>query len=648
MLTRQPLKQGRFAIAATAIALMTAAIYSAVGSFDFNNFDDPDYVARNDTVQRGLTFQGIRWAFTTTFMGNWHPLTWLSHMLDCQFFGVNPGAHHWVSVFIHVCNSVLLLWVLYRYTNALGRSTVVAALFAFHPLHVESVAWIAERKDVLSALFWILTMWAYLRYVETRSDRHYGLVLLFFALGLMSKPMLVTLPFVLLLLDYWPLRRVAIMWDWVRLIREKIPLFVLTFLSSMVTFIVQEQGGAVGSLEKFAPGARVANALVAYVAYLGKTILPENLAAFYPHPGSWPEWRVAGAAVLFFGITVVALSLRQRATYIAMGWLWYVGTLVPVIGLVQVGDQAYADRYTYIPLIGIFIVLVWSTADLAIRLNWPSLAVRATAATLLLIYGIAAACEVAHWQNAETLFRRAIAVTKDNYVAHYNLGQTLSAGGRIQEAIEHYYTTLRLKPDHEGAHNNLGLTFALHGQWQEATNHYTAALRASPGNPDVRFNMGIAQMNLGDMTSAVRHLTMTLQQLPSHPLAHRYLGQALAATGHAREAIAEYRKALQVNPSQPEALNNLAWLLATQPDPGLRNGKEAVRLAEQACQLTQFQSPLLLGTLAAAYAEAGQFEHAVQTALLAENTATEQGNNELASKHRAMRENYERRQPYRE
>jgi protein O-mannosyl-transferase len=648
MPTRPPANQGRFALAATAIALTTAAIYSAVGSFDFCNFDDPDYVAQNDTVQRGLTFKGLWWAFTTNFMGNWHPLTWLSHMLDCQLFGVNSGAHHWVSVVLHVCNSVLLLWVLYRYTNALGRSSVVAALFALHPLHVESVAWIAERKDVLSALFWILTMWAYLRYVETRSDRHYGLVLLFFALGLMSKPMLVTLPFVLLLLDYWPLRRIAIAWDWLRLAREKLPLFVLTLLSSVVTFIVQKQGGAVGSFEKFAPQERVANAVVAYVTYLGKTILPENLAVFYPHPGSWSHWQVAGAAVLFCGMSLVALILRRRATYITVGWLWYVGTLVPVIGLVQVGEQAYADRYTYLPLIGIFLAVVWSGADLAIRLHWPNLAMRASAAALPVIYAIATACQVTHWRNGETLFRHAIAVTKDNYVAHYNLGQTLSSQGRIQEAVEHYNATLRRKPDHEGAHNNLGLTFALQGRWEEATSHYMAALRANPGNPDVHFNMGIALMNLGDMTNAVGHIGVTVRHLPSHPLAHRYLGDALAGAGRVQEAIAQYRKALNINSNQPEVLNSLAWLLATHPDAGVRNGKEAVQFAERACQLTEFKSSLLLGTLAAAYAEAGQFEHAVQAARQARNVATEQGNRELAAKHDAMQEQYERHQPYRE
>jgi protein O-mannosyl-transferase len=647
MASPQPSKQGQLMIAGVLIALVTLAIYASVGGYDFNNFDDPDYVAQNDTVQRGLTFGGVWWAFTTTFMGNWHPLTWLSHMADCEFFGVNPGAHHWVSVFIHVCNSVLLLWVLYRYTNAPGRSAMVAALFAFHPVHVESVAWIAERKDVLSAFFWILTMWGYLRYVETRSARCYGLMLLCFALGLMSKPMLVTLPFVLLLLDYWPLRRVAIMWDWWRLSREKLPLFALTLLSAFITFIVQEQSGAVGSLDKFSAGTRVANAAIAYVVYLGKTIVPDNLAAFYPHPGSWETWQFAGAALLLFVITMGVLNFRRHA-YLITGWLWYLGTLVPVIGLVQVGEQAYADRYTYIPLIGVFIAVVWGVADVATRLNWPRLATRAAACGLLLVYGLVAARQVTYWQNSEALFRRALAVTKDNHVAHYNLGQTLSVQGRIEEAVEHYYATLRLKADHEGAHNNLGLTFAFQGLWKEATNHYTAALRVSPENPDVHFNMAIAGMNLGDMTSAVRHLTITLEKRPSHPLAHRYLGDALASLGRAGEAIAQYRKGLEVNPQQPEALNNLAWLLATHPDASVRDGKQAVPLAEQACQLTQFNSPEMLGTLAAAYAAAGQFEHAVETARRAEIVATQQGNRELAAKNRALCQEYERRRPQRE
>lgn len=637
-----------FLAAGAVIALLTLTIYSRVGSFEFINFDDTDYVAQNETVQRGITLQGLRWAFTTSFMGNWHPLTWLSHMLDCHLFGANPGAHHWISVFIHVGNSLLLLWVLYRCTNGLACSAVVAALFAVHPLHVESVAWIAERKDVLSALFWLLTMWAYLRYVETRSGVPYAFVLLFFALGLMSKPMLVTLPFVLLLLDYWPLRRIAIRWDWLRLTREKLPLFALALISSVITFIVQKQGGAVGSLEKFSPGARVANALVAYAAYLAKTVLPENLAVFYPHPGYWPQWQVVGAALLLLVLTTGAVAMRRRATYLFVGWFWYLGTLVPVIGLVQVGEQAFADRYTYIPFIGVFIAAVWGVAGLADRFQWPRFAAPAAAAVAVLLYATIAMFHVEHWQNGETLFRHAVAVTKDNHVAHYNLGQTLSVRGRIHEAVEHYYATLRLKPDHEGAHNNLGFTFALQGQWQQATNHYIHALRSDPKNPDVHFNMGIAQLHLGHPSNALDHFTRTLREHPSHPLADRYLADALSAVGRARDAAGHYRAALKLNPDQPEPLNNLAWILATHPDEKLRDGKEAVRLAERACQLTHSARPLMLGTLAAAYAETGQFTNAVETARRAETLAAQQGDAGLAAKNRTLRQQYEQGQPHRQ
>lgn len=636
-----------FLLAAVALAVITLAIYWPVAHFDFVNFDDTDYVARNDTVQRGLALKGILWAFTTNHMGNWHPLTWLSHMLDCQLFGLNPGAHHLVSVFIHLCNSLLLLWVLCRYTNALARSAVVAALFALHPLHVESVAWIAERKDVLSAFFWFLTMSAYLRYVETRSARPYALMLLFFALGLMSKPMLVTLPFALLLLDYWPLRRVAIKWDWIRLVREKVPLFALALLSSVITFIVQKQGGAVGSLEKFSLETRISNAIVAYAAYLAKTILPENLAAFYPHPGVWPDWQFFGATLFLMLLTVAAFVLRRPATYLIVGWLWYLGTLVPVIGLVQVGEQAFADRYTYIPLIGVFIAAVWGIADLADRFKWPKLALRIVTPVLLAIFAIVAAFQISHWRNSETLFRHAAAVTRDNYIAHYNIGQTLSVQGRIHEAVEHYYAALRIKPDHEGAHNNLGFTFALQGRWHEATNHYTQALRSNPASPDANFNMGIAQLNLGNPPAAISHFNLTLRQQPAHPLAHRYLAEALAATGRAREAVEKYRLALKVNPSQPDALNNLAWILATHPDETLRRGRDAVQFAERACQMTRYAAPLMLGTLAAAFAETGQFTNAVEMARRAESLAAEQGDLSLAAKNRALQDQYSRGQPYR-
>ena len=501
------------------LVVATFAAYSRVGTFDFNNFDDPDYVVKNDVVQRGLTLEGTKWALTTGFMGNWHPLTWLSHMLDCELFGVDAGAHHITSLVIHCINTILLFWILYRYTGKLERSAFVAGLFALHPLHVESVAWISERKDVLSTLFWLLTMWSYLRYVERRSVWRYLPIAFFFALGLMSKPMLVTLPFVLLLLDYWPLQRWRTRADWRRAVIEKAPLFILTVASCLITFAVQKEGGAVGSLEKFSLGTRLGNALVAYTAYIGKALLPENLAVFYPHPEGWPLWQVGGGAIILGVISAVALALARRAPYMIVGWLWFVGTLVPVIGLIQVGDQAYADRYTYIPLVGLFVAIVWGIADASLRFRWPVFALRATGVAGLIVCAGVTSAQVNHWRNTETLFGHALEVTKDNHVAHYNLGQSLSLSGRIQEAVEHYHATLRLKPDHEGAHNNLGLTYAIYGRWSEATNHYAQALRANTNNADALFNMAMALSRLRDTNNALAHLRRVLELNPKHPLA---------------------------------------------------------------------------------------------------------------------------------
>jgi tetratricopeptide (TPR) repeat protein len=521
------------AVALVSVMLMVATLgaYLRVGAFEFNNFDDPDYVMQNEVVQRGLSLEGTKWAFTTGFMGNWHPLTWLSHMLDCELFGGDAGAHHFTSLVIHCFNTILLFWILYRFTGRLERSAFVAGLFALHPLHVESVAWISERKDVLSMLFWLLTMWSYLQYVERRSTWRCLAVVLWFALGLMSKPMLVTLPFVLLLLDYWPLQRARTRVEWRRVIVEKVPLFILTAVSCVITFAVQKQGGAIGSMEKFSWGTRIATSLIAYVAYIGKTLLPENLAAFYPHPGEWPLWQAGGAAIVLAVISAFALALVRRAPYLIVGWLWFVGTLVPVIGLVQVGEQAYADRYTYIPLVGLFIAIVWGIADLSLRFRWPAVAVRAVGVAGLIVCAGVTSTQVSHWRNSEALFRHALAVTKDNHIAHYNLGQSLSVSGRVDEAVEHYYATLQLKPDHEGAHNNLGLTHAIYGRWSEATNHYVQALRANPANADVHFNMATALSRLGDVTNAIVHLRRVLQLKPDHAFARKELAELLAPAG---------------------------------------------------------------------------------------------------------------------
>jgi tetratricopeptide (TPR) repeat protein len=645
---------------AVLLTVVTVGVYSRVGEFDFTNFDDSDYVSQNEIVQRGLTLDGIRWAFTTSFMGNWHPLTWISHMLDCRLFGVNPGAHHWVNVLFHLLNTVLLLWILYRYTGALERSAFVAALFALHPLHVESVAWIAERKDVLSAFFWLLTMWAWLQYVRMRCIGCYLLALVLFALGLMSKPMLVTLPFVLLLLDYWPLKRLALpnsqssifnsqsLRVLLPIIIEKIPLFLLSTASCVITFIVQKQGGAVGSLEHYSPGTRIANALIAYVAYIGKTIFPDRLAAFYPHPGSWPAWQVLGAAIFLLLVSAVCISFLRRAPYLLIGWLWYLGTLVPVIGLVQVGDQAYADRYTYIPLIGLFLSGVWAVADLTASFRWSQRVVARIGVTAVVVCAVVTAVQVGYWRNSETLFRHTLAVTKNNYVASYNLGQTLSVQGHIDEAVDYYNTALRIKPTHEGAHNNLGLTFALHGQWEQATNHYAQALQTAPTNGDIHFNMAIAQLMLGHPADAIGHLDSTLRSNPRHAFAHKAMGDALLALQRPAEAIPHYREALGLKPDYADAMDRLAWILATNPDPALRNGKEAVQMAEAACRFAGYEEPGMVATLSAAQAELGDFKRALEFARQAESSATRRGDRALVEKAARLRREFEENRAYRD
>jgi Flp pilus assembly protein TadD len=631
----------------TLIAL-TVGAYSRVSTFEFTNFDDPDYVVQNNIVHRGVTLEGVKWAFSTGFMGNWHPLTWVSHMLDCQLFGLDAGAHHLTSVAIHCLNGVLLLWVLFRFTGALERSAFVAGLFALHPLHVESVAWISERKDVLSMLFWLLTMWSYLRYVERRSAWRYLAVMLWFVLGLMCKPMLVTLPFVLLLLDYWPLGRARTPLEWRRVIIEKTPLFILTVASCVITFAVQKQGGAIGSMEKFSWGTRIGTALIGYVAYVGKTLLPDNLAVFYPHPGAWPLWQVAGAAIVITLITAVALALTRCAPYLIVGWLWFVGTLVPVSGVVQVGEQAYADRYSYIPLIGFFMAIVWGIADVTLRFRWPIRAVRVLGILGLGVCAVMTTAQVRHWRNSEILFGHAIRVTENNHVAHYNLGQALTMEGRHMEAMEHYLAAVAIKPDYDLAHNNLGVAYVAKGEMGLAAYHYQEALRLNPTNCEMRFNVAVVQSRLGQLTNALEHLRYVVEQQPANALVHKELADVLVRIAKPHDAVTHYREAVRLNPALPEALNGFAWLLATNPEDGIRNGREAVKLALRACELTKNQRPDFLGTLAAAHAEAGDFSRAVDAAEKAEGLARSLGDRVGAEKHRARLEGYRKDKPYRE
>jgi Tfp pilus assembly protein PilF len=566
-------------VLAVGLAVATLAVYWPATGYDFVNLDDQVYVSECPPVLAGVTAEGLRWAFTTTAGGAWHPVTWLSLLLDGQFFGPRPGGYHLTNVLLHVANTLLLFGWLYQITQARWRSAMVAALFALHPLHVESVAWISERKDVLSTAFWLLTLIAYGKYASgakahaSRTTHHarlyYGLALTSFTLGLMSKPMLVTLPCVLLLLDFWPLQRMTpfnprILW---RLVGEKIPFLLLSAVASVVTVWAQRSSDAVASLEWISPGGRLANAAVAYARYLGKTFWPADLAVFYPHPTNWPLVVVLGATALLLAISVVVVQSRQCRPYLAVGWFWFVGTLVPVIGLVQVGGQSLADRYSYVPLIGLFIALVWG-ASAWFATGGPSPGKSRLAAVMagliLLLCAGTTIRQLRHWQNSETLFRHALAVTRNNVVAHVNLASTLLDQQRFSEAAEQCELALHLRPDATEALKNLGLALAGLGRWDEAMAQYQRALQIHPDDAQTLNSLGLALANQGKLAEAEEYFRRSLASKADAPEPLSNLGLTLALSGRPEEAMECYRRALQLKPGEVKVLNNLGLALAGQ------------------------------------------------------------------------------------
>ena len=519
------------------LVLPTLGVYWEVRNFDFVTFDDYTYVAENPNVQSGLSKSGLVWAFTRSHASNWHPVTWLSHMLDCQLFGLNPGMHHLNNLIFHTANTLLLFLVLGRMTGALWRSAFVSALFALHPLHVESVAWVAERKDVLSTLFWMLTMWAYVRYSERPSLTRYLLIFPFFILGLMSKPMLVTLPFVLLLMDYWPLGRLqstlpekggklktpklAVL----RLIAEKIPLFVLVALLSVVTFLAQEE--AVQSLDNFHLKARIANGLVSYAAYIRKMFWPNDLSIFYPYPQTLQLWQATASGFFLITMTILFVRMGKRRPFILVGWLWYLGTLFPVIGLVQVGTHAMADRYTYIPLIGLFIMIAWGIPDLLGNWLYRKQVLRISAGLLLVILAVCTWLQVRYWKDSIVLFTHAIDVTDDNWMAHNNIGFPLVQQGRNIEAIAHFSKAVRIKPDYAEAHVNLANSYGLEGRFEEAKQHFFDAIRINPDLADAYMNLGVIFARQGNLDKAINHFAAALRVNPDDATTRLYLNRAL-------------------------------------------------------------------------------------------------------------------------
>ncbi len=672
-----------------ALFALTTLAYAPVYRSSFLVYDDEEYVTGNAHVRTDPIWNGIVWAFTSTELSNWHPLTWISHGIDCRLFGMWAGGHHLTNLALHVLNTLLLFGVLNRMTGAAWRSAMVAGLFALHPLHVESVAWVAERKDVLSAALGLAAVWAYVRYVERPGAIRYAIVFLLYLLGLLAKPMLVTLPCVFLLLDYWPLGRFSIFkaaapptpkkrdcpdfcvskngtvpfagtspkkttkpetrksrtsqrqaekpqakdaaggstFDgeaagrvFSRLILEKIPLFFLTGVFCAMAIYAQQSGGAIAPLDRLSLPARIGNALLAYVAYLRKTFVPIDLGIFYPHSwGGNPSVVAAavGAGVFLMIVSAALLWAARRRPYLATGWLWYLGMLAPVIGVVQVGAQSMADRYTYLPLIGVFILIVWGAADAAAAWRLPRQALPATAAAALAICFVLTCRQVGYWRDAATLFTHTVEVAGPSMVTYNNLGLAQKTLGNRAEAERLFRTAAQRWPQYIEPHGNLANLLADQGRYEEAVSEYQTVLRLQPGDRRSPHRLGIALSHLGRMAEAEACFREALRrQIPDPVAANCNLATTLQQMGKIEEAMHYYRETVRLQPEISEtwnnmAWNNMAWIRATHPNPRFRNGSEAIEFGRHA--VAGGRNVSNLDTLAAAYAEASRFSEALAT-----------------------------------
>ena len=578
----QPIPAKRTLLIYALLFSATFAVYARAIHFDFVNFDDPDYVTANPHVRGGFTPANIAWAFTSGDAANWFPLTRLSHMLDHQLFGMAGGWHHLINVLLHAVSVLLLFAFLHRATRRKWLSAWVTFLFALHPLHVESVAWVAERKDVLSAAFAMLALWGYVRWVERPSPRRYLLVAAAFALGLMAKPMIVTLPLLCVLLDIWPLGRGP---RW----REKIPLFALAAASAVTTLLVQQAGGAVRTAEQFPLLLRIENAAVSYVVYLLQWFWPSRLAVFYPYPAAIALWQVAAAAVAIAVITIATLRSVRRRPYLAVGWFWYLIMLAPVIGLVQVGAQARADRYTYMATIGISIVLAWGAAEFLTREPRARPAIVALAVASCLAAAAVTWVQLGVWENSRTLFQHAVDVTTNNYLAHHNLGVALAEmPDGTNQAVAQFQAALQIEPNYLRAHTDLGSAYAKLGRFSEAVPEYRAAIAIDPNLPIPHNNLANTYGHLGMWNEAISEYRTALRLDPEYTAARNGLAEAeytlglsLAKAGRRSDAAAHLEAALQVRPDYPEAHNNLGVVLSEDPariDDAIAHFEAALRL----------------------------------------------------------------------
>jgi tetratricopeptide (TPR) repeat protein len=589
------------------VIFLIVACFIAFGRIlvnDFINFDDNVYITENNHIKSGINIESIKWAITSPYASNWHPLTWLSHMLDWSLFKDNAGGHHFINLLLHIGNALLLFFFLSRTTKNIWPAAFVAALFALHPLRVESVAWAAERKDVLSAFFGLAALYVYALYAEEHKLSKYFLCLILFALGLTAKPMLVTLPFVLLLLDYWPLGRwsktpapvnlpaaataragkkktkqrradstkekkisapLTSTSSIVRsLLGEKAPFFLLAIISSIITLWAQNKGGAIASLQKIPVAERLSNVIVSYVSYLGKTFWPVDLAVFYPYENSLPSWQVFGAAFILLGISAAVIYFIKKAPFLFVGWFWYLGTLIPVIGLVQVGNQAIADRYTYLSSIGIGIMLIWSVVYLLPQEKLRKIILIPAAVIVLAVLTFLTGQQCGYWKNSIELFNRTLQVTKANYLAHNNLGVALAEEGKNKEAIEHYLAAIDIDPHYADSHSNLGAALAAEGKNEEAIGQYLTAIDIDPQHADFHSNLGVALAAEGKNDQAIEHYLTAIKINRDYDDAYYNLANLLIKQGKIEEAIGRYRETIKINPYNAHAHYNLADILAKQ------------------------------------------------------------------------------------
>jgi tetratricopeptide (TPR) repeat protein len=577
-----PASRGKIISICILLSMLVWLAFWPVLNNDFTSYDDPDYVTANVHVQQGLTLENIKWAFSSTEAYNWHPLTWLSHMADWQFFGPKPWGHHLTNLLLHTANTVMVFLVIGRMTKTVWRSFFVAAMFGLHPMHVESVAWVSERKDVLSTFFGLLTLLAYVRHVKRGTGSFhsicYWLALVSFALSLMSKPMLVTLPCILLLLDYWPLERLKCK-SVLSLLVEKVPFLLLAAIVSAITFIVQKKSGAMVTLPLY---FRAENALVSYCRYLGKLFWPVKLSVFYPFPYHWPAVTVLCAFFLLAGISIFVFMMRHEYPYLLVGWLWFAGTLVPVIGLVQVGVQSMADRYSYVPAIGVFLSLTWSAYELMKR--WGHGIALSIAALVIFICIVLTRQQVGNWSDGEKLFRHAMMVTKNNpgnnYVAYYNLGIALLNKDRLDEAIQQLEISIKLNPNYARAHNNMGIALEKKGLLNQAIGECQQAVKLDPNYADAYNNLGVALGKNGQSNEAVSALQESARLRPDSVDIHYNLGNVLARDGRLDEAINQYQEALKLNPDDTDVHNNLGIVLYRKGrlDEAINQFQEALKL----------------------------------------------------------------------